>query len=403
MDRSRRALTMGLAAGAAGLAMAPLGCVGPIRSAPDPVLFSLPPRSGVVPVGVARAPLGAARAACEQAIEAAGGLPWMSRGDRVLLKVASNSGNAHPAVTSPSTVEAMAAIFRDAGARDVVVADQAGVGHVRRTETFRSSSTAALMARNGIAAAAARGGARLVCFDDLEWNDHASTRLDFDSPWGDALGVPRPVLEADHVVYLPRISAHALAGYTAGLKIAVGFLRDDARLALHQRASTFFERVADINHVAPLRERLRLIVTAGEAALLDIGPDVGSTRPWGGVVAIAAASLIDHDRIVSGMLPWLDRTDASFFDLYAPYPRHADWHNRGFVKDTWGEGALAAYEPMVPFPLGATSGAKDAALARLSRLLGRRPGKIALVQRGDALPAALVAHLRATLGDDLVA
>jgi hypothetical protein len=296
----------------------------------------------------------------------------------------------------------MAGLLRDAGAREVVVADQAGVGHVRRTVSFRASSTGALMQRNGIAAAALRGGAKLVCFDDLEWNEHERVRLDFESPWGDELHLPRPVLESDHIVYLPRISAHVLAGYTAGAKIAVGFLRDDARLALHQRASTFFERVADINHVAPLRDRLRLVVTAGEAALLDIGPDVGSTRPWGDVVAIAATSVVDHDRLVSAMIPWLDRTDTSIFDVYSPYPRHADWHNRSFVEATWGKSALASYEPLIAAPLGLTSVANDATLARSSRLLGRRPGKLALVQRGDSLPAALLAHLRAVLGDDLV-
>src|SRR2546422_10794681 len=51
-------------------------------------------------------------------------------------------------------------------------------------------------------------------------------------------------LEADHVVYLPRVSHHTLAFATLGLKLGVGWLREDSRLELHRDADSFAEKFA---------------------------------------------------------------------------------------------------------------------------------------------------------------
>src|SRR5262249_61447245 len=59
---------------------------------------------------------------------------WLSRGDTVFVKLASNSSLPHPAATSPNAVRAVVEQLRDRGAGRVLVGDQSGVGYVRLAE-----------------------------------------------------------------------------------------------------------------------------------------------------------------------------------------------------------------------------------------------------------------------------
>lgn len=385
----RRTLAWG---GAAALGGA-LGCAGPVRTEPDADLLALPPS----PPGrafLARYPAGAVDRAVAEAVAACGDLAWLEPGDTVLIKVACNSGNDHPAVTWPAAVGALARLLRARGAGQVLVGDQAGVEHVRRTASGRVAGTRELMGGNGLLQATEQAGALLVCFDDLPWASAFQPRLDFEHHWGDALWLPPVLHQVDHVINMARLGSHALAGYTCALKIAVGWLRDDSRLHLHQRAGSFFEQVAEISHAPPLRDKLRLNLTVGPRALLNIGPDFGSVCDLGGVLALASTSLVDHDLLAVALLDWFEGDDTSLFDLYAPYPEDADHWNRGLVEETWGEEALAGYEQLVPHRF-APGLAYDRCLARLARLQGYRPERIDVVRAGDGLPGPLVQHLAA--------
>ena len=92
---------------------------------------------------------------------------WLSRGDSVLIKVASNSGRIHPATTSPDAVRGLVATLFDHGAGRVLVADQAGVQQVRLVEgDIRFSSTEDMFRRNGLLDATLDSGAEPYFFDD---------------------------------------------------------------------------------------------------------------------------------------------------------------------------------------------------------------------------------------------
>ena len=56
-------------------------------------------------------------------------LSWLSKGDVVLLKPALNSPDPYPATTDPVTIEVIARLLIQRGAR-VVIGDQSGIGHV---------------------------------------------------------------------------------------------------------------------------------------------------------------------------------------------------------------------------------------------------------------------------------
>jgi len=74
------------------------------------------------------------------------------------------------------------------------------------------------------------------------------------------------------------------------VKNAVGWLRDDSRLLLHQKGARFYERLAEINHFRPLRDKLRFTLTLADRALLKIGPDFGGQYKFGGWLALGPAT-----------------------------------------------------------------------------------------------------------------
>jgi uncharacterized protein (DUF362 family) len=388
----RRFIQNGLrVAGGAAIAGLP-GCLGPVRDTPNDGFLGLP----LSPPG--RAVLGFYESSemaeiCEEVVPQITDLAWLSSGDSVFVKVACNSAKPHPAVTSPEAVKGLVRFLRDHGAGTVYVGDQAGVEHVRLTTTERKSSTRAAMTSNGLLAAVEDAGARLHCFDDQGWEGYLQTEADFEDQWKGGLWLPKILGEVDHVINLPRLGSHGISGYTCGVKSAVGWLRDDSRLQLHQRGERFFEQMAEISHFRPLRDKLRFTLTLGEKALLNIGPDLGSEYDFGGVLALGAERLVDHDLLASSLLPWLDGDEISFFDLYHPYPRHSDWWNRYLLRTTWGKEAEAGSTQLIPYH-PEKGLAFDRCLSHLATLQRYRPERI-VVDRGDEpLPEGLLSHLR---------
>jgi uncharacterized protein (DUF362 family) len=333
------------------------------------------------------------RAVAERTIEGIGGLSWLRRGDRVFVKVACNSGNDHPAVTSPAAVRALVPLLRDAGASRVLVGDQAGVEHVRLTRQGRVGSTTQLMAGNGLRDAIVDSGGELYNFDDRSYEAAFVPPDDFANHWEGTLRLPKVLHEVDHVVNLTRLGSHVLAGYTCAVKNAVGWLRDDSRRHLHARGDTFFEQLAEISCFSPLRDKLRFSLSLGEQALLGIGPDFGAVYDFEGIAAVASTGLVEHDALATAMLLWLDRHDRSIFDIYEGYPEDSDFWNRGLVRQTWGPEALAEYRELIAYRLG-RSLAHDRCLAHLAVLRGERPTRIVVQRQGDRIPQELVAHLR---------
>jgi len=389
----------GLTAGA--LAWAVAGCAGPVRTTPSRAFLRTPPAPQASRVVLGWHGSSDMRAVAQRTVERIGGLSWLRPGDKVFVKVACNSGNEHPAVTSPAAVRAVVGLLRDAGASTVFAGDQSGVEHVRLTASGRVSSTATLMAGNGLRYAIVESGARLHNFDDQSYDATFAPPDDFRNHWDGALRLPNVLREVDHVVNLTRLGSHVLSGYTAAVKNAVGWLRDDSRRHLHSRGDTFFEQLAEISSFSPLRDKLRLSLSLGSHALLGLGPDFGAVYDFEGTVAIASSGLLEHDALATAVLLWLDQSDRSIFDIYEGYPEDADFWNRGLVRDTWGREALQQYRELVTYRLG-KSLAYDRCLAHVAVLRGERPTRIVIDRDGDRIPDELVRYLR-TYGDGLFA
>ncbi|MBI4580039.1 MAG: DUF362 domain-containing protein [Planctomycetes bacterium] len=235
---------------------------------------------------------------------------WLGRGDSVFVKLSCNSAYPHPAATSPHAVRALVAELRERGAGRILVGDQAGAGYVRLAAGERRfSSTREQAATNGLLAAIEESGATPHFFDDQGYTrGYFQAELPFDRPaWREPPHLARVIREVDHVVYLPRLSSHVLAGHTHGHKLAVGWLRDDSRFQFHYEAATFHEKFVEINYARELCDRRRLVLTFAEQALLTVGPHRGSVARPDSWIVITSADLANHDLAATAMLTWLDR------------------------------------------------------------------------------------------------
>ena len=347
------------------LAAAPLGCASvPVRerTAGEHAVLST---SLAIEDGISRA------------LDALG-TPWLSRGDSVLVKLACNSGNAHPAVTSPRAVVAVCRALRARGAGRVLVGDQSGVMEVRlAVGNRRYSSTRARMEQNGLRAAVDEGGGELRCFDEGDYEaDYVAASLPRGTgTWAVTPRIARVATQVDHIVYLPRLSAHLLAGYTHGHKLAVGFLRDDARHQMHFDAANIYEKYAELNYARELRSRLRLVLTAVERVLVRGGPDMGAEVACEPAIVLASAHLANHDALAVQLLGWAreELTPAGG----PPVPPFGPWSsalNTGFlaaVEPATGIPWRSSGEPTSYLPHDFDAGpATDRALAHAYALLG---------------------------------
>jgi len=317
---------------------------------------------------------------------------WLGAGDTVLIKVAANSSNAHPAVTSPAGVRAMVAELRARGAGRVIVADQSGVEWVRSTATGRFGSTRANFASNGLMEAAA--DAEPVFFDDGAWDSgYFAATLPDGHHWPRGLRLASAILEADHIVYMPRMGAHVLAGVTLAQKSAIGWLRDDSRHDLHNDAQSFYEKYAEISYAREIRERFRLVVTVSERVLLHGGPDTGTSYTMSPPLVLASDSLANHDAVACSLLVTLQRRGDTMPSGMVYDPATAPLFNTLFAAGTGVGGTGEAAGPWQSGSPSTTYAAHafetrvsgDRAIARGWALSGGKPAVIDVRLMGEPL------------------
>jgi uncharacterized protein (DUF362 family) len=257
-------------------------------------------------VAVAAVPRGAGAEATERAVraaaQAASDFAWLSRGETVLVKPASNSPNAYPATTDPVALRAMVRLLYERGAGRVIVADMSGVQFVRFSKDRLEGSTRAQMRENGLARAAEDAGAEVQAFEEAGWDAFFPEGPSAPGSWSGPIWLPAVLEQVDHVVLVPRTSRHLLAGTTLALKAAVGWWRHDTRLEYHRDAATFHEKTAEANTVPTLLAKQRLVLTSATRVLSTFGPDDGHvSEPDPGLV-FASPDALAHDML---SLAWL--------------------------------------------------------------------------------------------------
>jgi uncharacterized protein (DUF362 family) len=274
-------------------------------------------------------------AAFKRVVEAATDFSWLSSGDRVLLKLALNSNRRFPATTDPWALDCMLRLLAEKGAGAVLVGDQSGIEHVHQHAHRLRGSSRHCCARAGLLPIILEHGAEPIFFEEAGWHAYVEATPPGEHHWPGPLFVSEALEEVDHVVLLPRVASHATGAFTSGMKMAVGFLRGDSRLALHQGGQDFCARWDEVTDVAPIASRLRLVLSSGSKVLATIGPDIGQTiEPEHGLL-FASEDLLAHELLAGAWLRWNreHRASRQAMRLDATVVRqrnsiHADWARR---------------------------------------------------------------------------
>lgn len=332
-------------------------------------------------------------AAVRNVAEAATDFSWLSRGDTVLIKPASNSGKRYPATTSPLSIRGMVGLLKERGAGRVIVAEKPGVQYVHHDNKGQRGSSRKIMATNGLHQAAVESGAEVHYFDEAGYDAYFGDRTEHDSHWSGELILPNILNQVDHVVLLPRVSRHVLAGSTLGLKAAVGWLRDDSRLELHRDAKSFFEKAAEINDARVLRKKLRLILTVATKVQTTCGPDRGFVAEPDPGLVFSSESLLAHDMVSLGWLLWnreytTARNQVAWYrDPYLTYPSAI---NRLFVGRIWGVRELLRSDAYRALPIRSVR--TDPVISRAATIWGGVP-RVELKDVGGGLDENISAYL----------
>jgi len=287
-------------------------------------------------------------------IDKATDFSWLKPGDKVLVKLALNSGLPNPSTSDPWALDCLLKILNEKGA-NVYVGDQSGVRNVYWTAAGKQrGSSRAFCKSAGLLEVIEENGATPVFFEERGYDSYIKTVPKGDHHWKTPMYVTSFVNEVDHIVYLPRVGSHQLADFTSGLKIGVGFLREDSRRVFHTGGDDFYAMFEEINEVPEIKSKIRLTVSVGRKVMSLIGPDTGYVlEPWAAPI-FASENVLAHDLFAYAYIQYCreyltpkDVTDESIgsgtlWDIM----KMRGVRNRGFVKFVWGLGDSEV--PLIP-------------------------------------------------------
>ena len=390
--------------GTAGLALATVlpACSQTTKTVPiqkaEPEITSVTDRElGVSCSWVAKGEHENSYALFKKTVEATTDFSWLSRGDRVLLKIALNSGNPYPATTDPWSVHCMVKLLKERGAGEILVGDQSGFGTVQWTKDRKEGSSRQLAKTAGLLKVIEDSDAEPCFLEEYGWDAYLPASPDGKHHWKRPIMVPAKLDEVDHIIYLPRVSSHILAGKTLGIKLGVGFLRSDSRGEFHRGGKQFYSMYEEINHVPQIASKLRLIVSSGRSVLTLVGPNEGPTaKPDYGLV-LASDDLLAHEMLAYAWLQWnrqFETSSIAHMTMGRP-TKSRSGYNKRFSDRMWPDKdgretpAIDYFEPGNLF--------NHPAIVNYLKRMGGRPRSIAVEELNNQPDSSVIDYLKRQL------
>lgn len=262
---------------------------------------------------------------------------WLKKSDKILVKLAMNSGNEFPATSDPWLLKSLVTILREKGAGKILVGDQSGVADVHWTREKQRGSSRELCKSTGLLGAIDACGAEPVFFEEAGYDAYIETQPEGNHHWKSPLMITSLVNQVDHIIFLPRVASHVMGDITSGFKLGVGFLRDDSRKAFHSGGKDFYAMYEEINEIPEIKNKLRLSLTSGRKVLSVFGPDNGpSTEPEQGLI-FASEDLLANELMSYAWLQWNREFETSSMAKFTRgnIQRFRSFINKKLIEKVW--------------------------------------------------------------------
>lgn len=275
----------------------------------------------------------------KKTIEASTDFSWLSRGDSVFIKLAVNSGNPFPATSDPWALAFMIRLLREKGAGRIMAGDSSGVESVLWSKNGQKGSSRACCKQAGLFDVIAQNNAEAVFFEEQGYDSFMPVYPAGSHHWKEPVWITSAVTEADHIIYLARVSSHIMGDITSGMKISVGFLREDSRKAFHRGGESFYAMYEEINQIPAISSRLRLVVSSGRKVLSTFGPDNGHVTAPGQGLIISSGDLFSHEALSYAWLLYNREVETGYLDvgITGRLTKIRSFINKGFVWYTWND------------------------------------------------------------------
>ena len=316
-------------------------------------------------------------------VESTTDFSWLTKGDRVLLKLSLNSGNPFPATTDPWALRCMAKILKEKGAGRIYIGDQSGVESVHWTKAQTRGSSRSCCDSAGLFKTIIESDATPCFFEERGYAAYKDCLPLGSHHWDEPIWVTSILDEVDHIIYMPRVSSHVLGDITSGMKLGVGFLREDSRLAFHRGGEHIYAMYEEINQVPEIASKFRLAVSSGRSVLSTFGPDYGYiSEPDYGLV-FASDDLLAHELLAYAWLEWNRENETSFLShaTTGSLTRHRSLINGVFVWWIWNP-SDDKETPEIPLFRPGDINSHPSIINYMKRK-GGRPDGIALEQLND--------------------
>jgi uncharacterized protein (DUF362 family) len=214
------------------------------------------------------------------------------KGRSVLIKPNLFLATARPNGTHNDTLRQVVQEMKARGASRITVGDRSG-----------PSSTKTIMELKGLPAMGQELGFQLLNFEELPANGwvHFDPRANH---WQKGFDVARPVVEAEHLVWVCCLKAHTEAVFAMSLKHGIGAVHRDLMAELHGAADSDMRvMIAETNQAF----RPHVIVMDGVEVFVDGGPARGTLVAAG--VVLAGTDRVAVDAVGLAILKHLGSTE----------------------------------------------------------------------------------------------
>lgn len=215
----------------------------------------------------------------QKALEPLGGMKAFAKaGEKVFLKPNFNTSDPFPASSDLNFLRAVITLVSGQKPREMILGD---------SPTLFGNSKKFFEEINAKSLEPEFSSLKVVLLNDEKW-------IKKEIPKGEHLkhaSIPKILTEVDKTIYLPCLKTHAFAQYTGAIKLSVGILKPNERVAMH--TGHLQEKIAELSSLI----KPDLVIMDARKCFINHGPSEGTVREPNLILASTSRIAIDIEGI----------------------------------------------------------------------------------------------------------